>query len=62
LVPDYAAFCLVVGFCSTIVGQAGMSLLLKRHNRNSYIAYSIGLVVAVSAVAMGIESAMELSK
>jgi len=62
LVPDYAVFCLVVGFCSTIVGQTGMSMLLRRYERNSYIAYSIGFVVAVSAVAMGIESVIAITE
>ncbi|KAL3903135.1 MAG: hypothetical protein SGILL_010559 [Bacillariaceae sp.] len=62
LVPDYAIFCLVVGFCSTIVGQTVMSLLLRRYKRNSYIAYSIGFVVAVSAVAMGIESVIAITE
>ena len=60
LVPDYAAFCLVIGFCSTILGQTVMSLLLRRYRRHSYIAYSIGIVVAVSAVAMSIEYAIDL--
>ncbi|KAG7340326.1 sulfite exporter TauE/SafE [Nitzschia inconspicua] len=56
LVPDYAMFCMLVGFISTVLGQLGMSVLLKRYQRNSYIAYCIGLVVAISAVAMVIES------
>jgi uncharacterized membrane protein YfcA len=56
LVPDYAVFCLFVGFASTVVGQKGMSVLLQRFKRHSYIAYSIGIVVAISAVAMAIES------
>ncbi|KAG7340346.1 sulfite exporter TauE/SafE [Nitzschia inconspicua] len=56
LVPDYAIFCMLVGFVSTALGQLGMSVLLKRYQRNSYIAYCIGLVVAISAVAMVIES------
>ncbi|KAG7340328.1 sulfite exporter TauE/SafE [Nitzschia inconspicua] len=60
LVPDYAIFCLVIGFVSTALGQLGMSVLLKRYQRNSYIAYCIGLVVAISAVAMVIESIAEI--
>lgn len=61
LVPDYAVFCLLVGFASTVVGQTMMSVLLKRYKRHSYIAYSIGIVVAVSAVAMAIESVVAVT-
>jgi uncharacterized membrane protein YfcA len=56
LVPDYAVFCLLVGFLSTLVGQTLMTILMQRYRRNSYIAYSIGGVVGISAVAMSIES------
>jgi uncharacterized membrane protein YfcA len=55
LVPNYAVFCLFVGFASTVVGQTVMSVLLQRYKRYSYIAYSIGIVVVVSAVAMVVE-------
>jgi hypothetical protein len=60
LVPDYAVFCLFVGFASTVAGQKGMSMLLKRYKRHSYIAFSIGIVVALSAVAMAIESVVAI--
>lgn len=60
LVPDYAVFCLILGFVSTVVGQMGMSLLLQRYKKNSYIAYCIGGVVAVSTVAMVIESVIAM--
>jgi len=58
---DYAAFCLVLGFVSTLVGQTLMSALLESHGqRNSYIAFCIGGVVAISAVAMGVESVVAI--
>jgi uncharacterized membrane protein YfcA len=60
LVPDYAAFCLLVGFASTILGQTVMSVLLQRYKRHSYIAFSIGIVVALSAVAMAIQSVVAI--
>eukprot|EP00523_Entomoneis_sp_CCMP467_P018377 CAMPEP_0168814932 /NCGR_PEP_ID=MMETSP0726-20121227/5937_1 /TAXON_ID=265536 /ORGANISM="Amphiprora sp., Strain CCMP467" /LENGTH=472 /DNA_ID=CAMNT_0008867125 /DNA_START=118 /DNA_END=1533 /DNA_ORIENTATION=+ len=56
LVYDYAAFCFVVGLFSTFFGQIAMSQLMKKYNRNSYIAYSIGFVVGLSAIAMTIEA------
>ena len=58
---DYASFCLVLGFVSTIVGQTAMSAIMKRSGqRSSYIAFCIGGVVAISAVGMGIESALAI--
>eukprot|EP00549_Striatella_unipunctata_P025848 CAMPEP_0118716266 /NCGR_PEP_ID=MMETSP0800-20121206/27394_1 /TAXON_ID=210618 ORGANISM="Striatella unipunctata, Strain CCMP2910" /NCGR_SAMPLE_ID=MMETSP0800 /ASSEMBLY_ACC=CAM_ASM_000638 /LENGTH=420 /DNA_ID=CAMNT_0006622645 /DNA_START=137 /DNA_END=1399 /DNA_ORIENTATION=+ len=60
LVTDYAVACLVLGFVATIVGQTVMSLLLRRYKRNSYIAFSIGIVVAISAICMSTESIISL--
>ncbi|KAL9183556.1 hypothetical protein ACHAXT_004412 [Thalassiosira profunda] len=58
---DYAWFCLLLGFVATLVGQTTMHALLDRSGqRNSYIAFCIGGVVAISAVAMGIESVMAI--
>lgn len=56
LVYDYALFCLMVGFVATLVGQIVMHVLLQKYQRNSYIAYCIGIVVGLSAICMGIES------
>lgn len=53
---DYALVCFAIGFISTMFGQSIMSLLMKRYNRPSYIAFSIGIVVALSAVCMTVES------
>lgn len=39
-----------------------MTALMQRYQRNSYIAYSIGGVVALSAFAMGIASVLALLK
>jgi uncharacterized membrane protein YfcA len=49
---DYGAAFLVVGFLSTLVGQLLMHALMKKYNRNSYIAYSVALVVGASVLAM----------
>lgn len=58
---DYATFCLLIGFFSTFAGQTVMTVLMERSGqRNSYIAFSIGLVVAISAIAMGIQSAIAI--
>jgi uncharacterized membrane protein YfcA len=62
LIYDNAAACLLIGFFATLAGQTTMTALFQRHNRNSYIAYSIGLVVALSAAAMTIESIFVIVK
>jgi len=60
---DYATFCLVLGFLSTILGQTVMSMLLAwSGGRNSYIAFCVGVVVGISAVAMGVESVVAIVK
>jgi hypothetical protein len=60
---DYAIFCLGLGFLSTLVGQTVMTVLLTwSGGRNSYIAFCVGGVVGISAIAMGIESAVAISK
>lgn len=60
LVYDYADVCILIGFVSTLAGQTAMALLMRRYQRNSYIGYSIGLVVAISAVCMTVESVIEI--
>ncbi|GKY96259.1 hypothetical protein MPSEU_000585600 [Mayamaea pseudoterrestris] len=56
LTLDYAIAFLLIGFVSTCVGQSVLSLLMRRHQRHSYIAFSIGIVIALSAVCMTAES------
>lgn len=61
LVPDYAVICLVIGFVATFVGQIGLSYLMEKAQRNSYIAFSIGAVVLLSAFLMTILSLLSLA-
>jgi uncharacterized membrane protein YfcA len=56
LLKDYATFFFVIGFISTYIGQAILSSMIRRSNRNSYIVFSIGLVVLMSAILMSIQS------
>jgi uncharacterized membrane protein YfcA len=60
LVYDYAVVCVILGFLSTLLGQTIMNILLGKSKRNSYIAFSIGLVVMLSAVLMTLQSVMHL--
>ena len=56
LITNYAVALFLLGLLSTLVGQTAMSMLMRRYGRPSLIAYCIGRVVAISAVAMTLES------
>lgn len=56
LVEDYALVCFLLGFVATFAGQLGLGYLMKKSQRNSYIAFSIGGVVLLSAFLMTIQS------
>lgn len=62
LIWDYSFICLFIGFVATIVGQIGLSYLIKRAQRNSYIAFSIGGVVLLSALLMTIQSLVSMAE
>jgi len=62
LIPDYATVCLVIGFVATYVGQVALNYLMKKYQRNSYIAFSIGGVVLLSAFLMTIQSMMSIAE
>lgn len=60
LIYDYAVWLFLIGFVFTSAGQYGLTYLMKKSNRNSYIIFSIGAVVGLSAVLMGLQSAISL--
>ena len=60
LVKDYAVVCVLLGFLSTLLGQTIMNCILGKSKRNSYIAFSIGIVVLLSAVLMTLQSVTHL--
>ncbi|KAL7474669.1 hypothetical protein ACHAW6_000632, partial [Cyclotella cf. meneghiniana] len=60
LLRDYSFVCTVLGLVCTAVGQSIMSRLVKKTNRNSYIAFSIGVVVLLSALLMTLQSVLHL--
>lgn len=59
---EYSVFSCIVGFTATLVGQTTMTYLVKKFKRDSYIAYCIGLVVAISAVCLTIQALIGLVK
>ena len=62
LIWDYAFICILVGFFTTLVGQYGLSYLMKKYQRNSYIAFSVGIVVLLSAFLMTIQSLISMAE
>ena len=61
LVPDYAVVCLLIGFLATFGGQICLTYLMKKFQRNSLIAFSIGAVVLLSAFLMSIQSLLSMA-
>ena len=61
LLPDYAIMLATLGFFSTLVGQIGLGYLMKKSQRNSLIAFSIGGVVLISAFLMTIQSLIAMA-
>lgn len=60
--PDYAPFCLAMGFVATFGGQLALHYLMQKFQRNSLIAFSIGFVVLLSAFLMTIQSLVSLAE
>jgi len=62
LIPDYASVCFTVGFIATFFGQIGLGYMMRRAKRNSYIVFSIGGVVLLSAILMTIQSLLGMAE
>lgn len=58
---DYAWFLFVVGLLATAIGQFGVSYLVEKYKRTSYISLSIGAVVALSTALLTLESLISSS-
>jgi hypothetical protein len=58
----YAPVFFTIGVVATYFGQIGLSMLMKRAQRNSYVAFSIGGVVFLSAVLMTIQSLLSMAE
>lgn len=58
---DYAWFLFVVGLITTTVGQFGVGYLVDKYKRYSFISMSIGAVVAISTVLLGMQSVFSLA-
>ena len=62
LIHDYAVVCLCVGFTATYCGQIVLYYLMSKYERNSYIAFSIGGVVLLSALLMNVQSLVSMAE
>jgi len=60
--PQYGPVCFCIGFIATYFGQIGLSILMRRAQRNSYIAFSIGAVVLLSAILMTVQSLLSIAE
>jgi len=60
MIFDYSIACFIVGFIATFVGQIILNQMMKKNNRNSYIAFSIGFIVLLSAFLMTIQSMISM--
>lgn len=58
---DYAIYMFIVGLLATCVGQFGVSYLVEKYKRVSLVSLSIGAVVALSTLLMGIQSVFNLT-
>jgi uncharacterized membrane protein YfcA len=62
LIMDYAVICVIVGFLATAAGQYGLAYIMKRNQRNSYIVFSIGGVVLLSAFLLTIQALVSIAE
>lgn len=60
--PQYGPICFGIGFIATYFGQIGLSILMKKYKRNSYIAFSMGAVVLMSAIMMTVQSLLSIAE
>ena len=57
---NYAAFCILLGFFATLLGQLIMERLIQKFQRQSFIVFVVGIVVAISCILLTIESILSL--
>ena len=58
---EYGVVCMLLGFVATLAGQIGLFYLMEKFQRNSYIAFSIGGIVLLSAFLMTVQSLLSMA-
>ena len=56
VITDYAILFFIIGFVATYIGHEVLFYYMKKFNRTSLIAFSIGLVVLISTFLMTIQT------
>ena len=59
---EYGVVCTLLGFVATLAGQIGLFYLMEKFQRNSYIAFSIGGIVLLSAFLMTVQSLLSMAE
>jgi uncharacterized membrane protein YfcA len=59
---EYGLVCMLLGFVATLAGQIGLFYLMEKFQRNSYIAFSIGGIVLLSAFLMTVQSLLSMAE
>ena len=59
---EYGLICMILGFVATLAGQIGLFYLMEKFQRNSYIAFSIGGIVLLSAFLMTVQSLLTMAE
>ena len=57
---NYAAFCILLGFFATLLGQLIMERLVQKFKRQSFIVFVVGIVVAISCILITFESVLSM--
>lgn len=60
--PQYGPVCFGIGFIATYFGQIGLAILMRKYQRNSYIVFSIGGTVLLSAILMTVQSLLSIAE
>lgn len=60
--PQYGPVCFGIGFVATYFGQIGLAILMRKYQRNSYIVFSIGGTVLLSAILMTVQSLLSIAE
>lgn len=59
---DYAIYLFILGTISTIIGQFGIGYFVDKYKRYSYISFSIGFIVLISAVLLGVLNLQDITE
>ena len=59
---DYGIYLFILGTISTIIGQFGIGYFVHKYKRYSYISISIGFIVLISALLLGVLNLQDITE